>query len=506
MPLQFYNTLTKKKEPFAPLEPGKVRMYNCGPTVYNYIHIGNCRSFLLADLLRRYLEYKGYQVAQVMNITDVGHLVSDADEGEDKMELAAKREKKDPWQVAEFYMNTFFEDIEKINVRRAHHYPRATQHVPEMIETIRRLFAAGCAYVAEKVVYFDLSKFPAYGDLSGNTLDKLMAGARIEVKSEKRSPFDFALWFADKPGHVMQWDSPWGRGYPGWHIECSAMSRKYLGDQLDIHTGGEDNIFPHHECEIAQSEAATGKRPFVKYWLHARHLLVDGQKMSKSLGNFYTLRDLMAKGYSPRVIRYAILRGHYRMPLNFSLEGLDAARASLTRITDFITHLKSVGVPLLAGNQCTTPDNPQLPDILKKAETDFEAALDDDLNISAAEAALFDMTHAVYKLQISAPQALDVMSLLCKADFVLGVLFPEKVVIAHMENVRKGLKPAPTLLADYAPEGAEPLPDEIARLIEERLAARKARDFKRADDIRKSLLARGIILEDTPQGTRWKKA
>lgn len=496
MGLQFYNTLSKKKEPFIPLVPGKVRMYNCGPTVYNYIHIGNCRAFLLADLLRRYLEYKGYEVTQVMNITDVGHLVSDADEGEDKMEIAARREKKDPWQIAEFYTNAFFEDIDTLNIRRAHYYPRATQHVPEMIEMIQRLLDGGYAYIAQNVVYFDLSKFPRYGQLSGNTLEKLQAGARVEVKSEKRSPYDFALWFADKPGHIMQWDSPWGRGYPGWHIECSAMSRKYLGDQLDIHTGGEDNIFPHHECEIAQSESATGK-PFVRYWLHARHLLVDGQKMSKSLGNFYTLRDLIARGYSPRVIRLAILSGHYRMPLNFTLEGLEAAKNSLGRLTDFIQHLKTCSAPA---------DNPQLPDILKRAEAAFEVGLDDDLNISAAMAALFDMVHDVYKIQISSAQALDVMSLMCKMDFVLGLLFPEKVVLEHWRNLSQGIKPPRSLLSDYNPEGAAPLPDEIQRLIEERQSARKARDFKRADEIRKFLLERGIILEDTPQGTRWKKA
>jgi len=281
--LKLYNSLTKQKEIFQSLAEEKkkkklVTMYTCGPTVYDYVHIGNLRSFLVADLLRRFLEFKGYKVKQVMNITDVGHMTSDAESGEDKMEAAARREKKDPWQIAEFFTKAFFADAQKINLKKAWKYPRATDHVKEMIKIIEKLVKNGYAYEVNGSVYFDLSKFSDWGKLSGNKLEDLIAGARVEVISEKKNPYDFALWIKN-PAHIMQWDSPWGKGYPGWHIECSAMAMKYLGEMIDIHTGGEDNKFPHHESEIAQSEGATGKQ-FVRYWLHVKHLMVDGEKMS----------------------------------------------------------------------------------------------------------------------------------------------------------------------------------------------------------------------------------
>ncbi len=465
--LRIYNTLTNKKEEFEPLRPGEVGIYNCGPTVYNFATIGNFRAFIFADLLRRYLEYKGYRVTQVMNITDVGHMTSDADEGEDKLEVAARKEQKDPWQIAEHYMNAFFDDQKSLNIKRATHHPRATEYVAEMIEMVQKLIENGHAYEANNCVYYDVSTFKNYGRLSGNSLEQLVAGARVEVNPDKKNPLDFALWITD-PGHIMQWDSPWGCGYPGWHMECSVMAMHHLGNTVDIHTGGEDNIFPHHECEIAQSEGATGET-FVRYWMHARFLLVDGQKMSKSLGNFYTLRDLMEKGYEPDAIRYQLINSHYRQPLNFTLDGIDDGKRALQRLRDFRQSLDDAS---------EANDNPELNAVLDRAEKGFTEALDDDLNISPATAAVFEMVREVNKLSLSRADATRTGGLLERFDSVLGVL-----------EMR----------------GEEEIPAELLALIDEREAARKARDFARADAIRQELLEKGIVLEDKPQGVRWKR-
>jgi len=467
--MKVFNTYTRRKEEFEPIEPGKVRMYNCGPTVYNFATIGNFRSYIFADVLRRTLEYFGYKVKQIVNITDVGHMTSDADEGEDKMAKAAREQQKDPWQIAESYMNAFFSDIATLNIEKAQEYPRATHHIPEMIAMIERLIAKGHAYVVNGNVYYDISTFPSYGRLSGNTLEQLEAGARIEINTEKRHPADFALWKQD-PKHIMQWDSPWGRGFPGWHIECSAMSGKYLGEQFDIHTGGEDNIFPHHESEIAQSEGATGKTPWVKYWMHARFLLVNGQKMSKSLGNFFTLRDLLEKGCDPMAVRYVLMSTHYRQPLNFTLESVEAAKVSIRRLKDYRLRLKDANAK---------KDNAELGEVLEKGRNGFDAALADDLNTSAALAALFDMVRDVNKLELSRADADQAAALLARFDQVMGVLGEEK----------------------------EESPDaEIESLIRARDEARARRDFKTSDDIRNQLKAKGIILEDSAGKTRWKRA
>ncbi|MDP6112615.1 MAG: cysteine--tRNA ligase [Planctomycetota bacterium] len=466
MAIQFYNTLTNQKEDFESIEPGKVKMYNCGPTVYSFAHIGNFRAYVFADILRRYLEYKGLEVEQVMNITDVGHLTDDADEGEDKMVAAAGREGKDPWQIADFYSDAFFEDSERLKIQRAMVYPKATDHVEQMIRMIETLMEKGVAYTSNNCVYYDIGQFPEYGSLSGNSLEALQAGARIEVNPDKRNPLDFALWITDE-SHLMKWDSPWGIGYPGWHIECSAMSMSHLAESIDIHTGGEDNIFPHHECEIAQSEGATGKQ-FVKYWMHARYLLVDGGKMSKSKGNFYTLRDLLDKGYDAEAVRYELLSTHYRQQLNFTLNGIEAAGRSVTRLRDFLRSLDDASAP---------EDNPEVKPLTDKMLADFEAAMDDDLNISLALASIFDFVRDINRVEISPADASIVRDAIKKIDHVIAVIAVEE----------------------------ELLDEEIERLLEERVQARKDKNFARSDEIRDSLKDQGIILEDTPQGTRWKR-
>jgi cysteinyl-tRNA synthetase len=463
MTVKLYNTLGRLKQEFRPVEPGVVRMYNCGPTVYARAHIGNFRAFIFADLLRRYFGYKGFRVIQVMNITDVGHMTTDADEGEDKMAKAARIEKKDPWEIARSYEEAFFEDLDALGIERAEHYPRATEHIPEMIALVEKLIANGHAYEVNGNVYYEIETFPAYGNLSNNPLEKLQSGARIEVNPEKRNPLDFALWKHD-PKHIMKWDSPWGEGYPGWHLECSAMSMKYLGETYDIHTGGEDGIFPHHESEIAQSEGATGRK-FVNYWLHVRFLLVEGAKMAKSEGNFYTVRDLLDKGCEGRAIRYALASTHYRQPLNFTFDGLEAAKNAIDRLDTFRRLMSEV-----AGGE----DDPGVDKALGDAGWAFENEMDDDLDIAGALAAVFDMVREVNSRKPSAEQAQRAIALLEKFDEVLGVLPPAEARI----------------------------PQEVLDLARKREEARKSRDFKRADEIRDRVAAMGYRIEDTPGGYR----
>ncbi|MEE9405881.1 MAG: cysteine--tRNA ligase, partial [Candidatus Aenigmarchaeota archaeon] len=421
MALRFYNTLSKKKEAFRPLKKGHVSMYNCGPTVYDYAHIGNFRSFLTSDLLRRYLTWKGYRVKQVMNITDVGHMtidnVADA-QGEDKVEAAAKKLKKTPLEIARYYTKAFMEDAGKLNMVEATIYPKATDHIKEMLGIIDRLVTKGYAYQAESgSVYYDVSKFKGYGRLSGNTIEQLKAGARLMVNPEKRNPYDFALWVVN-PTHVMQWKSEWGKGYPGWHIECSAMSMKYLGETIDIHTGGEDNIFPHHECEIAQSEGSTGK-PFVKYWLHTRHLTVDGAKMSKSKGNFYSLRDLEKKKYGMKAVRFLMLSAHYRTKLNFTDTAVRQAGKNVKTLDDFVARLKEA-----KGKDTKGADK-----AIKEVRKEFEEAMDDDLNISLALAKIFTLVKNVNGLmdegKVGKGDAKKYLGLILDLDRIFGLKLEE---------------------------------------------------------------------------------
>ncbi len=482
MSFRFHDSLTRSIRPFVPAESGPapflgtVRMYNCGPTVYSKVHIGNWRSNVCWDVLRRSLELGGYKVRQIMNITDVGHLtvddVADAS-GEDKMEFAARREQLDAWGIAKKYTDYFHACRKRMNVLDAETYPKATDHIPEMIAHIEHLVRTGHAYVTPAGnVYFSVASFPAYGKLSGNTVEELDAGARIEVLDEKRDPADFALWKRDEK-HQMQWDSPWGRGFPGWHIECSAMSRKYLGDTLDIHTGGEDNAFPHHECEIAQSESLTGA-PFSRFWLHTRFLLVDGQKMSKSKGTMFVLEDVEARGHSARALRYYLLSTHYRAPMNFTWEALAGADETVKSLDAMVRRLAA---------SPATHDDPALAAALDAAGRDFLTALEDDLNISAALAVVHSVRGELNRRETLSP-----------ADLVRA-----KERIAAIDSVL-GLG----LLTQAAP-GSNPEDATIQALVDERDAAKKARDFARADAIRKDLAARGIVIEDTKQGTKWRR-
>lgn len=470
--LRFYNSLTRRVEPFEPLQPPKVRVYNCGPTVYSSPHIGNYRAFAFTDLLRRYLDFRGYDVTQVMNLTDVGHL---RDDGGDRMELAARQEKLDPWKIAEKYTEEFFRGLDLLNIRRAHHYPRATDHIREMIEIIEGLIAGGHAYVVDGDVYYDVASFERYGALSGNKSDDALvegASERVsdEVRAKKRSPRDFALWKTD-PHHIMQWDSPWGRGFPGWHIECSAMSRKFLGDTLDIHTGGIDNTFPHHECEIAQSEAFTGK-PFARTWLHVAHLNLSGEKMSKSDGNILVPQDLIAEGFTAAEVRYYLLSVHYRQPMTFSRDALKASANGLDRLINFAESLAHKSTH--AASEGTTVGTIES---VAEARARFISALDDDLNASQGLAALFELMSALNQRELSRHDAAEALRFLREADQVLGVL----------------------------PGEAAGLETEIETKIAAREEARRGKDFAAADRIRDELLADGIELLDTPEGVRWRR-
>jgi cysteinyl-tRNA synthetase len=472
--VRLHNSLSGRVEEFAPLVPGEVRMYNCGPTVYKRQHIGNFRAFALADLLRRSFEYLGYRVTQIMNITDVGHLTEDdaADAaGEDKLEREARQRALDPWQIAREEEANFHADLAALHMLPAHAYPRATEHVPQMIEMIQALLASGHAYRAGGNVYFDVRSFPRYGALSGNTLAALEAGAsgRVEERGEKRSPHDFALWKSDRK-HLQQWDSPFGRGFPGWHIECSAMARRYLGDTLDIHTGGPDNKFPHHECEIAQSECVTGLT-FARFWIHCGRLELAGRKMSKREGALFTVPDLLGRGYTGRDVRLFLIRHHYRAPLPFELALLDEAARTRERLENFI------GFEM--ARRPEGPASPEAAALAERATREFRAAIEDDLNTSAALAALHEFVTATNRLGPSRTDAERAVAVLRDADRVLGIL-----------------DGAPAAGADDA---------EIDRLVAERDAARRARDFARADALRGALAARGIELLDAPDGTHWRR-
>lgn len=475
--LKLHDSYTKKKRAFRPLKKGKVSMYNCGPTVYGNVHIGNLRAFLFADLLRRHLEQKGLEVTQVMNITDVGHMLADADVGEDKMEAAAKKEGKTPQEIAEHYTKLFFRDIDRLNIRRAQIYPKASEHVEEMIRMIKRLLERKHAYKVKHEdggisVYFDVSSFKKYGKLSGNRIEDLQAGKRIEVRDEKKHPADFALWIYNSE-HVMQWEAPWGKGYPGWHIECSAMAVKYLGESIDIHTGGEDNKFPHHECEIAQSECSSGKK-FAKYWLHVTHLMVEGKKMSKSLGNFYTLDDLIDKGYGARAIRYLLLSSHYRQSLNFTMKGIKAAGSSLARLDDFADTLARFA-PEDKGKQAP---------LSKAALVSFNDALDDDLNAAEALGSLFEFVREANELMTS-----------------------EKMNVAEKDGAEKLLEAAGNAFGfTFGRSVADTdVPESVKALVEQRELARKEKSFKEADRIRDELAEKGFEIEDTPEGSVVKR-
>ncbi len=466
--IRIYNSATRAVEPFAPLVPGEVRIYDCGPTVYAAQHIGNVYRYLVADVVRRTLEYLGYRVRQVMNITDVGHIVGDVDEGEDRMALAARREGRDPATIAGHYTELFLRDREKMNILPPHEMPYATQHVPLMIEAIERLVAKGRAYVAADGVYFDVTTFPGYGmRLNLESIEERVAGARVEVNENKRHPHDFALWRAAKPGDLQQWVSPWGRGNPGWHIECSVMSMRYLGQTFDMHSGGEDHLFPHHECEIAQSESLTGK-PFVRTWMHTRFLTVDGGAMHKSKGNVYLLSDLEARGYDPLAFRLLGLGVGYRKSLDFTWRALDDAQRRLDRWRSAVATARYTVAGLTPQVERDDP-----------IRREFVAAITDDFNTPRALA--------------STEQALNLTNSERPEDRLRGL-----ALVLDMDRVL-GLN-----LAESA-DRALAVGDEELRMLEERAEARAAGDYRRSDELRRSLEERGVRVRDTKEGQRWER-
>ena len=469
--MKIFNTLTRYKEEFVPIEPGKVRMYVCGPTVYNFIHIGNARPMIFFDTVRRYFEYKGYEVNFVSNFTDV----------DDKIIKAAAEEGVDPSEISERYIKECKRDMEGMNIRPATVHPQATKEIEGMKIMISQLIDGGHAYTApDGTVYYRVRSFKGYGKLSHKNLDDLQSGFRtlkVTGEEDKEDPNDFVLWKPKKEGEPY-WESPWCKGRPGWHIECSVMSKRYLGDQIDIHGGGEDLVFPHHENEIAQSEAVSGKQ-FAKYWMHNAFLNIDGTKMSKSLGNFRTVRQV-SEQYDLQVLRLFMLSAHYRSPLNFSKELMESAKASLERILTAMDHLRDV-LPKTAGKALSAEEE-QNTEALRGLVKKFEEAMDDDFNTADALGAVFEMVR------------------------LANVSVTEDSAKAYAEEMKGTLEKLLDVLGILSERKKVDLADEVEALIEERQAARKAKNYARADEIRNQLTAMGIILEDTKEGVKWKKA
>jgi len=480
MPLVLYNTLSRSKEEFRPLDPAMVRMYVCGPTVYGPPHLGHAKSYVSFDVILRYLRYLQYRVLYVQNITDVGHLTDDADEGEDKLVRQSRLERVHPMQLAELYTRMFYEDMDALNVVRPDIPPRASGHITEQIALVETLMARGLSYEANGSVYFDVPRYVSYGKLSHRTLEEMNAGTRVEVKAEKRHPADFALWKRAEPGHIMRWPSPWGEGFPGWHLECSAMSMKYLGESFDIHGGGLDNQFPHHECEIAQSEGATGK-PFVKYWLHNNLVTVDGKKMGKSLGNFITLKDAFAR-WSPGVVRFFILQSHYRSTLDFSVDTLEGAGKGLEKLVNTVRNVRNAAATDASGSPAGIN--------LEKYHQAFTDAMNDDFNSPLAIAGLFDLSREVNQaLGRGTPPAREELKAI------------EAFYVQHAGEVL-GLDLG-TSSAQTSTESIEPgLLDLCVSLRSE---LRREKLWTLSDKIRDGLIALGIVLEDKKEGTTWKR-
>ncbi|MCI8273495.1 MAG: cysteine--tRNA ligase [Clostridia bacterium] len=452
--MYFYNTLTNKKEKFNSIEKDKVKIYSCGPTVYKNATIGNMRTNLFQDTLRRVLRYNGLELKHVMNITDVGHLVSDGDEGEDKMLKSAKEENKTPLEIAEYYTNLFFKDLERLNIEKPEVICKATEHIQEMLEMVQKIIDNGYGYETSTAIYFDVSKLDEYGILSGVNLREQKAGARVDVDPEKRNPYDFALWIKAPENHLMKWDSPWGASYPGWHIECSAMSTKYLGEEFDIHTGGIDLIPTHHENEIAQSKGTCGKIP-AHYWMHGEYLLINGGKMSKSLGNVYLLDDIINKGYDPLVYRLFNFSCHYKGKLNFTWDGIDAASTSLERLREgYQKHLNGTA---------NIPNN-----VITDIENKFHKAINDDLNMPLAMSAVWEAV----KYSEKSPE---IAHLLEKFDTVLGIDITKK-------------------------KEQKEIPQEILDLMEQRKTARLEKNWAESDRIRDLITEKGYSVKDTKDG------
>jgi cysteinyl-tRNA synthetase len=490
MGLQLYNSLTRRKEEFKPLKEDKVGMYVCGPTVYGHAHLGHAKSYVSFDVLVRYLRYLGYSVTYVQNITDVGHLTDDADEGQDKVAEAAKKERKHPMALAEYYTRSYFEDMDRLNCVRPDISPRASGHILEQIGMVTTLLKKGYAYEANGSVYFDVSKFKDYGKLSGRNVEEMLAGVRVEVSPDKKKPVDFALWKKAEPNHIMQWPSPWGPGFPGWHLECSVMSMKYLGKTIDIHGGGLENQFPHHECEIAQSEAANGVQ-FVRYWLHNNMTTVDGQKMGKSLNNFITLKqafsgthERLTRSYDPLAVRQLILNSHYKSPLDFSDAALFAAQSGYERITETVKAVRKRMSQAAKG----ALDNKIIEELTRLREK-FEAAMDDDLNTSVALSVIFELVRRANKLLEEANVTAETLNAF---DVLFDRLGGDCLGIVKDEYPQTG--------------GADDeLVDKLVKLcIEHRSQARERRDFAAADTTRTNLEGFGIVLEDKADGTEWR--